>query len=84
MYVFVEVHRFNNNLGAKPLILIDEDNVDFSSKVGLVDKEYVGFGFTIEYEYNVKKEKNSDNIEVIVLGGEFKLFDKFMISAWIM
>ena len=41
-----------------------------------------GLGFTIEYEYIVHREENSDYQGNEVVGGKFKLFDKINLSDW--
>lgn len=41
-----------------------------------------GTGFTVEYEYFVQREENSNNQINEVISGEFKLFDKIILSAW--
>ena len=39
-----------------------------------------GLGFTVEYEYVVNHEENTDNQENEVVSKNFKLFDKITLS----
>lgn len=75
--------RFKNNTKIEPIILINQDKIDLTSEVGKVNKKYFGFGYTIEYEFFVDKQEDSDQVQINVISGEFKLFDKILLSAWI-
>lgn len=77
IFIFIEVKRFNNNTKIEPLILLNHDKIDLTSEVGKINKKYFGLGYTIEYEIFI-----NDNAQNVV-SGEFRLFDKILLSAWI-
>lgn len=77
IFIFIEVKRFNNNTKIEPLILLNHDKIDLTSEVGKINKKYFGLGYTIEYEIFI-----NDNAQNVV-SGEFRLFDKMLLSAWI-
>ncbi|MDD2238918.1 MAG: hypothetical protein PHH51_03455 [Bacilli bacterium] len=83
IFIFIEIKRFNNSTKIEPLILIDQDKIDLTSEEGMVNKKYIGLGYTIEYEFFVDKKENNENTQVDVVSGEFRLFDKILLSAWI-
>ena len=82
VFIMVEVNRFNNNLGVRPLIIIDSIYVDIETGSNIQKEKMTGLGYTFEYEYLILKDENSDNQINKVISGNFKLFDKFLLSAW--
>lgn len=82
VFIMVEVNRFNNNLGVRPLIIIDSVYVDIEAGSNIQKEKIIGLGYTFEYEYLILKDENSDNQINKVISGNFKLFDKFLLSAW--
>ena len=78
IFIFIEVKRFNNNTKIEPLILLNHDKIDLTSEVGKINKKYFGLGYTIEYEIFI-----SNDAQINVVSGEFRLFDKILLSAWI-
>jgi len=83
LFITIEVIRFNNNIGTKPLITIGTIDVDIGVGSNIQKEKTTGLGYTIEYEYFTERKENSDNQINKVISGEFKLFDKFLLSAWI-
>lgn len=83
LLIIVEAIRFQNKLGSLPIILIDEEKKSIYLEPGLQTKEYYGIGYSFKYEYNVIMKEDSDAVQVMVLAGEFKLFYKKMLFAWI-
>ncbi|MDD4706109.1 MAG: hypothetical protein PHS24_02715 [Bacilli bacterium] len=82
IFIFIETKRFNNNTKIEPLILLNQDKIDIASEEGMVKKKYFGLGYTIEYEFLVNKKENKP-VQIDVISGEFRLFDKILLSAWI-
>lgn len=82
IFVVVEVNRFNDNLGVRPLIIIDSVYVDIEAGSNIQKEKIIGLGYTFEYEYFILKDENSNNQINKVISGNFKLFDKFLLSAW--
>ena len=82
LFVTVELIRFNNNLGVEPLIKTGVIDSYVSTDSNLSKEEMYGIGFTVEYEYFVQREENNNNQINEVISGEFKLFDKIILSAW--
>ena len=39
--------------------------------------------FNKSLKTNIIREENSDNIQIAIMGGEFKLFDKIILSAYV-
>ena len=78
-----EVIRFNNNLGVKPLIAVGPIDVNIEVGNNLKEEKISGIGYTFKYEYLVERNENSDSQINKVISGEFKLFDKFLLSAWV-
>ena len=83
LFITEEVNRFNNNLGAKPLITIGTIDVDIKVGSNSRKEKINGIGYTIEYEYLVKKQENSDIQIDKLISGQFKLFNNFILSSWI-
>ena len=82
LFVIVELTRFNNHLGVEPLIKTGVTDFYVGTDSNLSKEKMHGIGFTVEYEYFVQREENSDNQINEVISGEFKLFDKIILSAW--
>lgn len=75
LYVTVEAIRLRTmKLGLEPLIALER--VEDDTKL-----YYKGLGYSVTYQIN--KEQNYDLILTSILGGEFRLFDKILIWAWI-
>lgn len=83
IFITVEVSRFNNNLGVKPLITIGTIDVNIKAGTNITEEKINGIGYTIEYEHLVKREETTDIQIDKVISGQFKLFDKFILSSWI-
>lgn len=83
IYIGVEVYRFNNKLGRKPLITTGTINVKIAAGNNLQIEKINGLGFSIQYEYLVSYKENSDHQVLQVFSGNFKLFDKILLSAWV-
>lgn len=82
VYLGVELKRFSSKLGCRPLITIGniETYVEAGSKK--TKEKITGLGFTVEYE--IKTTKKSDDLVMIdVLAGQFKLFDKVILMAYV-
>ena len=82
-YEKVEITRFNNSIGAIPLINIDKKIVNIDEEENTIREKNYGIGYTIEYEYLVNRKDGSDNQLLKLISGEFKLFDKFTLNTWI-
>ena len=82
LFVIVELTRFNNHLGVEPLIKTGVTDFYVGTDSNLSEEKMHVIGFTVEYEYFVQREENSDNQINEVISGEFKLFDKIILSAW--
>ena len=75
LYVTVEAIRLRTmKLGLKPLITLEEVKED--TKI-----YYKGLGYSITYQIQTKQ--NYDVVLINILGAEFRVFDKFLIWAWI-
>ena len=75
LYVTVEAIRLRTmKLGLEPLISLER--VEDDTKL-----YYKGLGYSVTYQ--IHKEQNYDLILTRILGGEFRLFDKILIWAWI-
>ena len=87
LYVVIELIRFNISYRIQPLINLGNNLgpivVDAgSNETEKQEEKMYGLGFTIEYEYIVHREENSDYQGNEVVGGKFKLFDKINLSDW--
>ncbi len=82
LLVTVELIRFNNHLGVEPLIKTRVTDFYVSTGRELPKEKMYGIGYTVEYEYFIQRKENSDNQINEVISGEFKLFDKVILSAW--
>lgn len=82
VFIMVEVNRFNNNLGVRPLIVINSVYVDVETGSNIQKEKITGLGYTVNYEYLTLQDENSDNHISKIISGNFKLFDKFLLSAW--
>lgn len=70
VYITADCIRLNNSEpGTKPLITTGMIKTDTRT-------EYSGLGYTVEYY-------NSDNTDKPYYGGEFRLFDKILVWAWV-
>ncbi len=80
LFVVMELVRFNKNLGVLPGKITGEEYTEDTAI-------YSGIGYTISYKYDKKFEEyqySSDAItEANIVSGEFKLFNKWMLGAWI-
>lgn len=75
LYVTIDAIRLRTmKLGLKPLITLEE--VKENTKI-----YYKGLGYSITYQVQAKQDY--DLVLVNILGAEFRLFDKFLIWAWI-
>ena len=80
LFVVMELVRFNKNLGVLPGKITGEEYTEDTAI-------YSGIGYTISYKYDKKFEEyqysanslTNDNI----VSGEFKLFNKWLLGAWI-
>ena len=81
--VGIELIRFNNNLGAYPLITLETSDIEANLESNLQKKKIHGIGYTIEYEYIKQQKENSDVRLNKIISGKFKLFNEFLLSAWI-
>lgn len=82
VFIMVEINRFSNHLGIKPLIIIDLADVNAEVDSNIKREKITGLGYTVNYRYIVFQDENSDNQINKVISGEFKLFDKFILGAW--
>ena len=82
-FISIEVIRFNNKPGSKPVIMLKEEKIDITKETGVVVKDYVGIGYTITYNYNVEYKKGSDLASIMILKGNFKLFNKYSLSMFV-
>lgn len=87
LYVGIELIRFNTTYRIQPLINLGNNlgpiSVDVNANgIDMQKEKMYGLGFTVEYEYIVHREENSDHQGNEVVGGNFKLFDKFTLSDW--
>ena len=83
IFIGIELTRFNNNIGAIPLVNIDKKTVNIDEEENTLREKKYGIGYTIEYEYLVNRKDGSDNQLLKLISGEFKLFDKFTLNTWI-
>lgn len=83
IFIGIELIRFNNSIGAIPLINIDKKTVNIDEEENTLQEKNYGIGYTIEYEYLVNRKDGSDNQLLKLISGEFKLFDKFTLNTWI-
>ena len=75
LYVTIDAIRLRTmKLGLKPLITLEEVKED--TKI-----YYKGLGYSITYQIQTKQ--NYDVVLINILGAEFRVFDKFLIWAWI-
>ena len=83
-FLYIEGKRFLNNPGAKPLVVLKIDsNIDASDKGNRYNEVYTSLGFTVKYDYVKSIRSSSDNILYDPIKGEGKLFNKYLIWAWI-
>lgn len=83
IFIGIELTRFNNSIGAIPLINIDKKTVNIDEEENTIREKNYGIGYTIEYEYLVNRKDGSDNQLLKLISGEFKLFNKFTLNTWI-
>ena len=83
IFIGIELTRFNNSIGAIPLINIDKKTVNIDEEENTLQEKNYGIGYTIEYEYLVSRKDGSDSQLLKLISGEFKLFDKFTLNTWI-
>ncbi len=87
LYIGIELIRFNNYLGIHPLINVRNGDIYVDvytdKESNSCTEKYYGIGYTIEYEYYIDREENSDVQLQRLISGEFKLFGKFVLGAWI-
>lgn len=76
VFVTVDCIRLKNSAtDTKPIITLSEPDYDRGTK-------YVGLGYSIAYYKDPYIDENG-NICLLPCGAEFRLFDKFLIWAWI-
>lgn len=83
VYIGVEVFRFNNNTITLPLISVGESSIAAEAGSNHLKEKYPGLGYTFEYECVVEQDEGSDDQLLKIISGEMKLFDKFLLCAWI-
>lgn len=76
-YFVIELIRFNKADGCKPGICSVKEDIDIEAKT----ITYKGIGYTFEYKYS--ELKTNEDIKTKCISGEFKLFGKKLIAAWI-
>ncbi len=80
LFIIMELVRFNKNLGVLPGKITGETYTDDTVI-------YSGIGYTVSYKYDKKFEEYQNSTEAIsnnnIVSGEFKLFNKWMLGAWI-
>ncbi len=80
LFVVMELVRFNKKLGVLPGKITGEEYKEDAVI-------YSGIGYTISYKYDKKFEEYqySENAitEANIVSGEFKLFNKWLLGAWI-
>lgn len=75
LYVTVEAIRLRTmKLGSEPLITLERIEDDMKHY-------YKGLGYSVTYQVETKRDY--DLVLIKVYGGEFRLFDKILIWAWI-
>ena len=79
-FVIIELVRFNNNLGVLPGKVTAESYTEDTAI-------YSGVGYTISYKYDKKFEDYQYSADALtndnIVSGEFKLFNKWLLGAWI-
>jgi len=83
LFIIFEVLRFDNNLGVAPTIVVGPVDIHVEAESNLQKEKISGLGYTIEYEYVVERDLNSDVQTNKIISGTFKLFDKIILSSWI-
>lgn len=73
----IELFRFNKADGCKPGICAVREDIDLEAKT----ITYKGIGYTFTYKYSELKTK--EDLETKRISGEFKLFGKKLIAAWV-
>ncbi len=76
-FFVIEIIRFNKADGCKPGICAVKEVIDLEAKT----ITYKGIGYTFTYKYS--ELKTNEDVETKRIGGEFKLFGKKVIAAWI-
>ena len=77
VFYTIEIVRFNKADGCKPGICAVKYDLDLENKT----ITYKGIGYTFTYKYS-ELETNEDLAKKCI-GGEFKLFGKKLIAAWV-
>ena len=85
LYVGIEFIRFNTSYKIQPVINLGNSLGPISfdvntAETNMKEEKMYGLGFTVEYEYVVNHEENTDNQENEVVSKNFKLFDKITLS----
>ena len=79
-FVIMELVRFNNNLGVLPGKITAENYTEDTAI-------YSGVGYTISYKYDKNFEEYQYSPDALtndnIVSGEFKLFNKWLLGAWI-
>lgn len=76
-FFVIELIRFNKADGCKPGICAVKVDIDSEAKT----ITYKGIGYTFTYKYS--ELKTNEDIDTKRIGGEFKLFGKKLIAAWV-
>lgn len=82
-FILEESIRLSKIPGAKPLIITKIDANIEANNSKLKEEVYHSIGYTIKYEYLKDEKSSEDNIMYLIIGEEFRLFDKILIWAWI-
>lgn len=83
IFILEESIRLSRISGAKPLIITKIDTNIKANNSKLKEEVYHSIGYTIKYEYLKDENSTEDNIMYLIIGEEFRLFDKILIWAWI-
>ena len=85
VFIAEESIRLNKVKGSMPLIVLGRTKCSPScAEIGDdITIEYYGFGYKLDIRYYHSTESSEDNDIYKITSEEFRLFNKFLIWAWI-
>ena len=85
IFIAEESIRLKSNDEALPLIITDQTKycVSCIQEGEEINMEYYSIGYKVNVRYMMSEESSDDNRIILVIGKEFRLFNKFMLWGWI-
>ena len=83
IFIVEESIRLERDHSKRPLIVLAIDT-DISANSNKYSETYKSIGFSVKNDYyTIPRDETSDVVTYYALGGEFKIFNKYLIWQWV-